>query len=101
MLYMGVQSSKRPDRVLVEQLPDGTKNVRLTDHVTIEEDGETINYLSDEVVFQLTADRIETEQDIEAAFSDWWAFGCQPEEPDPTMEERVSILEDVILELLG
>ena len=45
----------------------------------------------------LVAGRTVTAADIAAEFEDWWAYGSQPEEPLPTLEERVAMLEDFII----
>ena len=39
----------------------------------------------------------ETAADIEADFDEWWAFGSQPVEPLPTLEEWVAAIEDFII----
>ena len=97
MFYPGVKSNTEPSAVQVEVLGDGSKHVRLADNIQeIEEDGQTL-YQYDEVKFDLEAGRTETVADIEADFDEWWAFGSQPVEPLPTLEERVAAIEDFII----
>lgn len=101
MLYTGVQSGSQPHKVTVEHLPDETSNIRLTDNIeeVMSEEGTTYKY--DEVVFMLPKERHATEENILKDFDDWWAFGSQPEEPPITLEDRVSVLEDLIMDILG
>ena len=81
----------------MERLPDGTANVRLADNIKTEDrDGQTI-YVYDEAVFSLGADREETVEDVQADFGDWWAYGIQPEEPMPTIEERLELVEMMLM----
>lgn len=76
---------------------DGSKIVRIAGEVTeSEEDGQTV-YTYDEVLFTLEPGRTETAEDIEADLQDWWEYGSQPEEPLPTLEERVAAIEDYII----
>jgi len=100
MLHTNVMSTARPDSVVVEQR-DGDRRVLLRDNIeeitTTEDEIEQTTYLYDEVVFLMPEDREETIESITSNFASWWAYGAQPEEPAPTLEERVQALEDVIL----
>ena len=97
MFYPGVRSNTEPSAVQVEVLGDGSKHVRLADNIQeIEEDGQTL-YQYDEAVFDLEAFREETAEDIEEEFEGWWEYGTQPEEPLPTLEERVAAIEDFLI----
>lgn len=81
----------------MERLDDGTANVRLANSVREENrDGQRI-YVYDEAVFTLGADRVETEEDIKADFESWWEYGIQPEEPMPTIEERLELVEMMLM----
>lgn len=72
--------------------------MRLRDNITLQETEDSQVYRFDEVVFELQADSgITTTEEIEANFSDWWTYGSQPEEAIPSLEERVAMLEEVIL----
>lgn len=100
MLHTGVMSTARPSSVVVEQR-DGDRRVLLRDHIeevriTEGKVKQTV-YQYDEVVFIMPEDREETVESIVENFSSWWTYGAQPEEPAPTLEERIQVLEDVIL----
>ena len=96
MLLRNTESNVRPSAVLLDEREDG-KRVRLADSVREEErDGETV-FVYDEVVFTLEPDREETAEDIAADFEGWWEYGSQDEEPLPTIEERVSLIEEMLL----
>lgn len=83
--------------MLMERRPDGTANVRLADNIKEEDrDGQTI-YVYDEAVFALGADREETAEDIQTDFEAWWEYGIQPEEPMPTIEERLELVEMMLM----
>ena len=97
MLLTNTESNIRPSAVIVERSPDGVANVRMANNIREEErDGERL-YVYDEAVFTLEADRTETAEDIEADFSEWWEFGILPDEPLPTLEERVALIEDILI----
>lgn len=77
--------------------------MRLADHITevsreYEDDSAQTVYVYDEVVFTLPYDRAEeTAESIEAEFEGWWIFGENDGEEELTLEERVAILEEVLL----
>ena len=97
MLLKGTKSNALPSVVLMDENEDGSKTVRLAGEADeIEEDGQTV-YTYDEVLFTLEPGRTETAEDIEADLQDWWEYGSQPEEPLPTLEERVAAIEDYII----
>ena len=101
MLLINTESTVKPSAVLLERLGDGSANVRLADNIREEErEGEKV-IVYDEVVFTLEADRKETATDIEAEFAAWWAYGSAPEEAEPTTEERLEIVESVLMDLIG
>lgn len=101
MLYKNTESTTEPCAVLVERLPDGTARVCLRDNIREETREDQTVYIYDEAVFTLDEGRKETADDIKANFAAWWAYGIAPEEPAPTMEERVSLIEETLLELFG
>lgn len=83
--------------MLMERLDDGTANVRLAHDVREEDrDGQRV-YVYDEAVFTLGAGRVETEEDIQTDFESWWEYGIQPEEPMPTIEERLELVEMILM----
>ena len=101
MLYTNTTADHAPAPVRIDRV-DGI-HVRLAQNIqqiTDEEGGTLWQY--DEVAFELPADREnETAETIAAAFADWWAYGAQPELPAPTMEERMTDVEEALLALLG
>lgn len=90
------QSTAEPAKVTLEVCPDKTL-VWLTDNVEEVQQEEQTVYEYDELVFVLPDDRQETAASIEASFDDWWLYGCE-DHSEPTLEERVSILEEIIME---
>lgn len=97
MLLKDTRSSERPSAVLIDEQEDGSRIVRIAGEVTeIQEDGQTV-YQYDEVLFVLDAERTETAEDILADKDVWWEFGSQEEEPMPTLEERVAMIEDYLI----
>lgn len=97
MLYLNTESNVRPSAVLLERHEDGGADVRLADNIREEDrDGQTM-YVYDEVVFALEPDRTETETDIQQDFGMWWEYGSQPEEPMPTIEERLELVEMLLM----
>ena len=81
----------------MEQCPDRTI-VRLADNIEeIQIEDQTI-YQYEEVTFNLPDDRQETTQSIAENFDEWWLYG-QEEHEEPTLEQRVSLLEDILMEM--
>lgn len=101
MLLKNTESNARPSSVLLERLGDGSANVRLADNIHEEVRNGEPYLVYDEVVFSLPADRKETVEDIEQDFDAWWVYGAEPEMPEPTVEERLEVLEGVLMELMG
>lgn len=100
MYAKNTESNVRPSAVLIEPHTDG-RRVTLARNIRAEErEGQTM-YVYDEVVFVLPADRAETAEDIERDFDDWWAYATAKPEGEPTIEERLSVVEDMLMELLG
>lgn len=95
MLLTNSESSVRPSRVALDRR-DGKTTVRLTGDVREVEREDGTVYVYDEVFFTLGSDREDTLEDIEAAFDGWWEYGSQPDEPAPTLEDRVEMLEELL-----
>lgn len=99
MLLKDTRSSEKPSVVAMDEREDGSKIVRIAGEVQeVKEDGQTL-YEYDEVVFTLEPGRTETVEDIQENLWEWWSFGSQEEESEPTLEERISAIEDFILEM--
>ena len=97
MLLRDTRSSVRPCAVLLDEKEDGGKIVRMAGNIREENEEGQVLYVYDEALFELEAEREETAEDIEADFEGWWEYGAQEEEPLPTLEERVAMLEDYII----
>ncbi len=97
------ESSTAPERVIVENLPDGKTRVVLHDNIettttkptTEQPNGQTV-YTADEVTFVLTEQT--TNEAVEAAFESWWQYGLTHGEEitEPTIEERIAALESYV-----
>ena len=103
MLYVNASADLEPSRVSLLRLPDKTV-VKLADNiqrVVDEDEGSlTIKYVYDEVTFDLPEDRKgETVESIEENFSDWWFYGSE-DHSDPTIEERVTNIEEILVAIL-
>ena len=100
MLYLKTQSTTEPSAVIVENLPEDVRVVRLADNIAIVQDEEGFeHYEYDEVVFEMPYDRHDTAAEIEADFAAWWEFG-QQEPEETTIEQRLSDLEEIVMALI-
>ena len=96
MLLRNTESNEQPSAALVDEAENGMV-VRMSKNVRQEErEGETI-YIYDEVVFTVPKGRISGADDILWDFDEWWEFGEQPEESEPTLEERIAAIEDFLI----
>lgn len=93
-----VTSTTRPERVRLE-LYDGRTIVRLADNITSTEGEDGVAYAWNEVEFDAPDDRTLTAESVEAEFSAWWSYGTQ-DFTEPTIEQRVSDLEDALLAMM-
>ena len=99
MLYTGTQATQRPERMILETLADGTQRLRLADNIREDVTDEGTVYTYDEVLFEVPEDRRVTAESVERDFAAWWEYGAQPEE-EITLEQRVSDLEEIIMNLM-
>lgn len=83
----------------MEQLPDGLCRIILTRNVLEETTDDGIRFIYEEAVFHLPDGRHDTAADIETEFNAWWAYAAEEHEP-PSLEDRVSVLEDVVALLM-
>lgn len=105
MLLKETTGDVRPESVILEELPDGRRIVRLT-NAAIEkknEDGSNGGYIYDEVVFDLPEDRadIQNAEDIAKNFEAWWAFGQEEQEEPMGLQEQIDMLAETILALFS
>lgn len=100
MLLRDTRSDALPLAVAIDTIEE-KKRVRLTDNVRSEientDDGEVTTFVFDEVVFDLPADREDTDEEIREDFDAWWAYGSQDEEEPLTLEERVEMIEEILM----
>lgn len=93
--------SESPQPILYEKHDDANwvwlrKNIH--EEAVVQDEQEFVQFVCDEVFFKTGA----TAEEIEADFNAYYEFGKNwEEEKAPTIEERLSAVEDVILELMG
>ena len=100
MFLKNTRAASAPPRVIIEELPDKRRVLLASDAREITDEDGNISVEYDEVVFELPKTRTETASAIEAQFDAWWAYGAQEQEAPPDLEQRVSDLEELVLELL-
>lgn len=97
MLLRNTESNVRPSSVLMDNREDGTKAVRMAGNIQeVEKEDQTV-FVYDEVVFDLEAGRNETAADIQEEFEAWWEYGSQDPEPLPSLEERITLIEEILM----
>ena len=104
MIYKDVEAREKPERVLLENMPEKTL-VRLRDNVVTfvsEDEMKQEMQRYDEVVFDLPEDRKnETKESIEKNFVDWWTYGqTDPTNDVATLEDRVTALEEMYMSMM-
>ena len=100
MITLNVNSNVSPDKVHIDNLPDGRKVVLLSDNIHEVVVDETIMYEYDCVEFDMPSDREDTIDDITRDFNEWWEFG-QQEFEEITLEQRITDLEELVISILG
>ena len=101
MILLSTESNVSPQVVKVTPNPDGSKTVRISDHLETRidrmDDLEQTIYIYDEAVFDLPQDRLdETEETIAEHIPEWWLY-ASVDHSEPSMEERVALLEQIIM----
>lgn len=91
MIYRGVESNVKSADVRIENLPEIGRRVVLTKNAEVSEE----SWIYDEADFILPDDREETEESILKSFDAWWDYAAE-DHSEPTLAERVSLIEDVI-----
>ena len=103
MLHSNVMAAEKPEYVVVEQLPDGTKRVVLSKNASAAENEDGKSWVFDQADFCLEPDREEPAEDIAAAFDDWWEYAAAYSQDDaaPTVEQRLESVEAALLAMMG
>lgn len=97
MIYENVYGNTKPESMTTEKLPDTRIRVVLTRDVEeAEEDGQRLWRYS-EAEFFLPEGR--TAEEVEVDPASWWEYASEDHE-EPSIDERVSILEDALAALL-
>ena len=104
-------TNEKPADVEINTIPDGGgQYVRLHQNASQVDapsmDGQPAGKVweSDEVSFYAPADREPlTVEAVTADFSDWWTYGAawDPDAPAPSLDDRVTDLEAVMLAIIG
>lgn len=96
-MFYTAEAAEKPRKVTIEKLPDGRRRIILTDNTAKKEDKKAgTSYTYDVADFYLPDDRTETVKSITESFTDWWEYGKTSQE-ETTLEERVSVLEELAL----
>ena len=103
MLHSNVIAAEKPEYVVVEQLPDGTRRVVLSKDATAVESEDGKSWVFDQADFCLEPDREETKESIQERFDSWWdhAVGYNQDMPALTVEQRLESVENVLLAMMG
>ena len=90
MTYENVQSNTSPASVTIEALPDGRQRVILTRQKL---------FRYEEAIFYMPDDRQAIIEEIERDKEAWWEYAAE-EHTQPTLDERLTVLEDAIAALM-
>ena len=103
MLHSNVMAAEKPEAVVIEQLPGGTRRVVLSRNFVEHQDEDGKSWVGEQAVFTLEYDRSEGKEEIEAGFDGWWQYAscCDIGGKEPTVEERLESVENAILTMMG
>ena len=99
MILKSVQSNLRPELVKLENLPDGQQRVIISENISEIEQEDGILYQYDVYEFSMPNGETATVESITENLEAWKRYADEDHE-DPTIEDRVSILEDVVALLM-
>lgn len=99
MILKNVQSNLRPELVKLENLPDGQQRVIISENISEIEQEDGILYQYDVYEFSMPNGETATVESITENLEAWERYADEDHE-DPTIEDRVSILEDVVALLM-
>lgn len=95
MIIEHVSSTTMPQSVIREDLPDSRPRILLSKDVEEITTEEGVSYEYKAAEFYLPEGRDDSVQEIEANMAAWWAY-ASVEHPEPTVEERLEALEDIV-----
>ena len=92
MFYENADADRMPQKVTIEDLPDGKRAVRLTSNVQecCQEESEQKHYRFEEVEFILPASQTTASEEIEAEFERWWEYGKTVQTQDAMTQTELS-----------
>lgn len=103
MLHNNVMAAEKPEAVVIEILPGGTRRVILSRNFAAHQDKDGTSWRGEQAVFILEPDRAETADDITAGFDGWWEYAAaySRDSATPTVEQRLESLENALLAMMG
>lgn len=103
MLHDNVMAAEKPEAVVIEELPGGTRRVILSRNFAEKPGEDGTSWVGEQAVFTLEYDRADSAAEIEELFDDWWQYAscCDIGSKEPTVEERLESVENAILAMIG
>ena len=95
MIIENVSSTTYPQPVVKEVLPDSRPRILLSKDVEEIESEDGKMYVFKRAEFALPEGREDTVEEITRDFDSWWIY-ASVEHPEPTLEERMEALEDIV-----
>lgn len=103
MLHSNVMAAEKPEAVVIEKLPGGTRRVVLSRNFVEHQDEDGTSWVGEQAVFTLEYDRAETAEDIATSFDGWWEYAASYSQGNdsPTVEQRLESVEAALLAMMG
>lgn len=103
MLHSNVMAAEKPEAVVIEKLPGGTRRVVLSRNFTAHQDEDGTSWQGEQAIFALEPDRTETKEEIAASFDGWWEYAASyiQDNTAPTVEQRLESVEAALLAMMG
>lgn len=103
MLLNNVMAAEKPEAVVIEHLPGGTRRVVLSRNFVEHQDEDGTSWQGEQAFFALEPDRAETAEDIAAGFDGWWEYAASYSQDSaaPTLEQRLESVEAALLAMMG
>ena len=99
MILENVQSNLMPELVRIENIPGGQQRIIISKDISEIEGEDGILYQYNVAEFNMPDGETATVKSIEDNIEDWIKY-AEEDHTDPTIEDRISILEDVIAILM-